>query len=234
MGYPGPVGRKGEAGDWGPHGASGKRGPEGRPGKRGKQGPEGDPGDPGPVGPPGPSGLTGQPGPPGLPGSGLYLVGEKGDMGVPGPPGRCYCNAARGNTPLPAPRPLFSHAQVPAIFVVDDENELEQLHTDDALAFRKDQHTLYYRDTNGWQPVQSSDRFPDAVGWCGDGVLQPLNGEECDDGNRIITDSCIECRRAFCGDGHRHEGMEECDGKDFGRQTCKTYLPGCVTAQTHR
>lgn len=36
------------------------------------------------------------------------------------------------------------------------------------------------------------------------------------------------CRRAYCGDGYRHEGVEDCDGKDFGYLTCKTYLPGCV------
>lgn len=37
-----------------------------------------------------------------------------------------------------------------------------------------------------------------------------------------------DCKWAYCGDGYRHEGMEECDGKDFGFQTCKSYLPGYV------
>ena len=37
-----------------------------------------------------------------------------------------------------------------------------------------------------------------------------------------------DCKWAYCGDGYRHEGMEECDGKDFGYQTCKSYLPGYV------
>lgn len=36
------------------------------------------------------------------------------------------------------------------------------------------------------------------------------------------------CKKAYCGDGYRHEGLEECDGKDFGYQTCQSYLPGFV------
>ncbi|OXB75002.1 UNVERIFIED_CONTAM: hypothetical protein H355_011658 [Colinus virginianus] len=59
---------------------------------------------------------------------------------------------------------------------------------------------------------------------CGDGIVQ--DGEECDDGNAVVTDDCIRCRRAYCGDGYRHEGVEDCDGKDFGYLTCRTYLPG--------
>lgn len=35
-----------------------------------------------------------------------------------------------------------------------------------------------------------------------------------------------ECKHAYCGDGYRYEGAEECDGKDFGYQTCNSYLPG--------
>lgn len=40
------------------------------------------------------------------------------------------------------------------IFVVDNEHELVSLHTDNALAFRKDQRTLYFKDTDGWLPIQ--------------------------------------------------------------------------------
>ena len=47
-----------------------------------------------------------------------------------------------------------------------------------------------------------------------------------------------DCKWAYCGDGYRHEGMEECDGKDFGYQTCKSYLPGYVhwqsSGRTHK
>lgn len=105
---------------------------------------------------------------------------------------------------------------------------------------------------------------PDDEGYCGDGIVQISNGEECDDRNRVVTDGCVskscvcirwsiiapcallctfnvlynltppslpsplttECKHAYCGDGYRYEGAEECDGKDFGYQTCNSYLPG--------
>lgn len=96
---------------------------------------------------------------------------------------------------------------------------------------------------------------PDDEGYCGDGIVQISTGEECDDRNRVVTDSCVsksflhiissvtaccallwtynttppslpECKHAYCGDGYRQEGAEECDGKDFGYQTCNSYLPG--------
>lgn len=44
---------------------------------------------------------------------------------------------------------------------------------------------------------------------CGDGVVDLT--EACDDGNNDLTDACIECRAAFCGDGHVREGVELCD-----------------------
>ena len=42
------------------------------------------------------------------------------------------------------------------IFVVDNEEELDRLHTDNAIAFRKDQRSLYFKDTDGWKPIQVS------------------------------------------------------------------------------
>uniref|UniRef100_A0A4W5PLA4 Uncharacterized protein n=1 Tax=Hucho hucho TaxID=62062 RepID=A0A4W5PLA4_9TELE len=75
---------------------------------------------------------------------------------------------------------------------------------------------------------QSTEKVPERIGVCGDGLVQAQNGEECDDGNKVITDNCLNCKWAYCGDGYRHEGMEECDGKDFGYQTCTSYLPGYV------
>lgn len=42
------------------------------------------------------------------------------------------------------------------IYVVNNEEELDRLHTDNALAFRKDQRTLYFKDTEGWLPIQVS------------------------------------------------------------------------------
>ncbi|KPP75002.1 acetylcholinesterase collagenic tail peptide-like [Scleropages formosus] len=235
IGLPGMLGQKGEMGPKGEAGVSGNRGPTGRPGKRGKQGMKGEPGAKGAMGPAGPPGPTGHPGPPGQPGSGLFLVGEKGEKGSPGPPGRCNCN-----TPLSILSPPYeeyahqnNYAKVPAIFVVNSEEELDRLHTDNALAFRKDQRSLYFKDIDGWLPIQltpfqSTEMDPDQGGFCGDGVMQALNGEDCDDGNKVVTDGCIKCRKAYCGDGYRYEGVEECDGKDFGFYTCQSYLPGYV------
>uniref|UniRef100_A0A3Q3MDH4 Collagen-like tail subunit (single strand of homotrimer) of asymmetric acetylcholinesterase n=1 Tax=Mastacembelus armatus TaxID=205130 RepID=A0A3Q3MDH4_9TELE len=227
MGFPGMLGQKGEMGPKGEPGISGNRGPTGRPGKRGKQGIKGDPGSVGPMGPAGPQGPQGHPGPPGSPATGLYMVGAKGARGPPGPPGKCSCGSlsssdhtSRGNYP-----------KVPVIFVVSSEEELEQLHMDNALAFRKDQRSLYFKDTEGWLPIQlspfqSMENAPDDEGYCGDGIVQISSGEECDDRNRVVTDACVKCKHAYCGDGYRYEGAEECDGKDFGYQTCNSYLPG--------
>ncbi|KAG9276692.1 acetylcholinesterase collagenic tail peptide isoform X2 [Astyanax mexicanus] len=233
MGLPGMLGQKGEMGPKGEPGISGNRGPTGRPGKRGKQGSKGDTGLVGPMGPAGLQGPPGHPGPPGLPASGLYMVGPKGEKGQPGIPGRCGCNS-----PMNINSPTFdkhsfrsSYPKVPAIFVVDNEQELDRLQTDNALAFRKDQRALYFKDINGWLPIQltpfqSMEHAPDMDGVCGDGIVHVVNGEECDDGNKVVTDGCVKCRHAYCGDGYRYEGAEECDGKDFGYETCKSYLTG--------
>ncbi|KAK2855035.1 hypothetical protein Q7C36_006904 [Tachysurus vachellii] len=231
MGLAGMLGQKGEMGPKGESGIPGSRGPTGQPGKRGKQGPKGDTGQTGPMGPAGPQGSPGHPGPPGLPASGLYVVGPKGEKGQPGLPGNCGCNSLVNPSSSFDQHSKASYPRVPAIFVVDNEHELVSLHTDNALAFRKDQRTLYFKDTDGWLPIQltpfqSTERAPDQEGFCGDGIVQVENGEECDDGNKVVTDGCVKCRHAFCGDGYRYDGAEECDGKDFGYQTCNSYLPG--------
>uniref|UniRef100_A0A3B4T6N2 Collagen like tail subunit of asymmetric acetylcholinesterase n=1 Tax=Seriola dumerili TaxID=41447 RepID=A0A3B4T6N2_SERDU len=213
MGFPGMLGQKGEMGPKGEPGISGNRGPTGRPGKRGKQGVKGDPGSTGPMGPAGPQGPQGHPGPPGSPATGenLYLSYFPRDIE----------NMTVNSFTLPFIQ----------IFVVSNEEELERLHTDNALAFRKDQRSLYFKDIDGWLPIQltpfqSMENAPDDEGYCGDGIVQISSGEECDDRNRVVTDSCVKCKHAYCGDGYRYEGAEECDGKDFGYQTCNSYLPG--------
>ncbi|XP_062848441.1 acetylcholinesterase collagenic tail peptide [Trichomycterus rosablanca] len=231
MGLPGMLGQKGEMGPKGEPGASGSRGPTGRPGKRGKQGQKGDIGHMGPMGPAGPQGNPGHPGPPGLPASGLYMVGSKGEKGEQGNPGHCDCNSLTRNPKFDHSFRSNSYPRVPAIFVVNNEQELKRLHTDNALAFRKDQRTLYFKDIDGWLPIQltpfqSMEHAPDQEGFCGDGLVQVENREECDDGNKVVTDGCVKCKLAYCGDGYRYEGAEECDGKDFGYQTCQSYLPG--------
>lgn len=42
-----------------------------------------------------------------------------------------------------------------------------------------------------FQPFQSTEKVPDRVGVCGDGKVQAGHGEECDDGNQIVTDACL-------------------------------------------
>ncbi|MBX7147806.1 DUF4215 domain-containing protein [bacterium] len=53
---------------------------------------------------------------------------------------------------------------------------------------------------------------------CGDGVVQtvasptdPADIEQCDDGNTIVTDNCVACKQAVCGDGAVWSGHEGCD-----------------------
>ncbi|XP_029397468.1 acetylcholinesterase collagenic tail peptide isoform X1 [Mus pahari] len=233
-GFPGMLGQKGEMGPKGESGLAGHRGPTGRPGKRGKQGQKGDSGIMGPPGKPGPSGQPGRqgpPGPPGPPSAGQLVMGLKGERGFPGPPGRCLCGS-----PVNVNNPSYVDSmygrgspRVPAIFVVNNQEELEKLNTQNAIAFRRDQRSLYFKDSLGWLPIQLTPFYPVGYtmkqpGTCGDGVLQP--GEECDDGNPDVSDGCIDCHRAYCGDGYRHQGVEDCDGSDFGYLTCETYLPG--------
>lgn len=47
--------------------------------------------------------------------------------------------------------------------------------------------------------------------FCGDGYVEPANGEQCDDGNNIDDDGCDNaCQLTFCGDGGLDQG-EQCD-----------------------
>nr|XP_020468382.1 acetylcholinesterase collagenic tail peptide isoform X2 [Monopterus albus] len=194
MGFPGMLGQKGEMGPKGEPGISGNRGPTGQPGKRGKQGIKGDPGSIGPMGPAGPQGPPGHPGSPGSSTTGLYMVGAKGARGPPGPPGKCSCSSLT-SSPFDDYPSRGNYPKVPVIFIVNSDEELERLRTDNALAFRKDQRSLYFKDTDGWLPIQMSpfqsmENAPDD-GYCGDGIWQISRGEECDDGNGVVTDACV-------------------------------------------
>lgn len=40
------------------------------------------------------------------------------------------------------------------IFIVNSDEEMERLHAENALAFRKDQRSLYFKDRDGWFPIQ--------------------------------------------------------------------------------
>ena len=59
---------------------------------------------------------------------------------------------------------------------------------------------------------------------CGNGVREV--GEECDDGNLISTDGCINCVAATCGDGLLWEGTEACDS---GSNNSDTEVDACRT-----
>ncbi|XP_039593095.1 acetylcholinesterase collagenic tail peptide isoform X1 [Polypterus senegalus] len=256
----GPKGEPGVSGHRGPTGRPGKRGKHGEKGETGHAGPIGPVGPPGATGHPGPPGLPGsgriimgqkgEKGLPGIPGRcycnpPVTVNSPPYEEPLPGvnypkvPVNKAHKGARKIRTIRTNPIPdatlglaeqVLDVCLLDKIFVVNNQDELDRLNTDNALAFRRDQKSLYFKDTEGWFPVQltpyQSVESPEPEGFCGDGIVQELNDEDCDDGNKIVTDGCIKCKHAYCGDGYRHDGVEECDGKDFGYQTCKTYLPG--------
>ncbi|MEZ4380747.1 MAG: DUF4215 domain-containing protein [Nannocystaceae bacterium] len=71
------------------------------------------------------------------------------------------------------------------------------------------------------------------LGRCGNGVLEPENAEECDDGAANGDDrACTEvCRIAVCGDGLLYSGAEECDlgdaNADAGGCTSECLIRSC-------
>ncbi len=47
---------------------------------------------------------------------------------------------------------------------------------------------------------------------CGNGLTEPSNNEQCDDGNVVNTDNCKnDCSNNICGDGVVNTGVEQCD-----------------------
>ncbi|MCD6497144.1 MAG: hypothetical protein J7M25_02435 [Deltaproteobacteria bacterium] len=63
---------------------------------------------------------------------------------------------------------------------------------------------------------------------CGNNVVD--SGEECDDGNAVNTDACLNnCRAATCGDGQVRENHESCDdgGQDTSGCDADCTLPVC-------
>ncbi len=55
--------------------------------------------------------------------------------------------------------------------------------------------------------------IPNVASTCGDSVVDVFDSfnEECDDGNEVDTDACVDCLNAVCGDGLLHAGVEDCD-----------------------
>ncbi len=71
---------------------------------------------------------------------------------------------------------------------------------------------------------------------CGNSIVDA--GEECDDGNAVSTDGCIDCKLATCGDGFVHAGVELCG--DVPADACSApsvntcQVPPCVPSGTTR
>lgn len=65
------------------------------------------------------------------------------------------------------------------------------------------------------------------VPYCGDGNVN--DGEQCDDGNSVNTDTCTNaCMNPTCGDGFVEYGVEECDeGADNDSSCTPTYGGSC-------
>jgi cysteine-rich repeat protein len=65
---------------------------------------------------------------------------------------------------------------------------------------------------------------------CGDGVINAAADEECDDGNSVDGDGCLNsCRVAFCGDGVMWTAHEQCDdGNSSDNDLC---LSSCRAAR---
>jgi uncharacterized delta-60 repeat protein len=62
---------------------------------------------------------------------------------------------------------------------------------------------------------------------CGDGILDPRQ-EQCDDGNQIQTDACLNtCRTATCGDGHTCRDSS-CMDTEGGVESCDTANENCA------
>ena len=63
---------------------------------------------------------------------------------------------------------------------------------------------------------------------CGNGIIEPQYGEECDDGQETLFCD-FNCTNAMCGDGYRNvTAGEECDdGNVFETDAC---LPSCRQA----
>jgi len=82
---------------------------------------------------------------------------------------------------------------------------------------------------------ESVDGCPMDCGYCGDGII--FGGEVCDDKNNDDSDDCVECKTAFCGDGHIHVDVETCDdglqnSNEYGKEPhcntdCTAFAPHC-------
>lgn len=257
LGPVGPQGPSGLQGDPGPKGERGEMGPEGPRGKKGAkglQGPMGLPGIdglPGPVGPSGPQGI-GMRGEPGLMGPQGH-PGQNGQTGPAGPPGPTGPKGEPGETPIQGQIVIVPNEY--AMNKIRTEASIAYRMDDKKLYYRDDSswNCLIKEDTleevkqnligppgppglpgprgpkgdKGDIGIMGDDGRLIQESECGNGIKE-LH-EQCDDGNDDPHDGCIACRRAYCGDGYRRRGVEECDGRDFNGQTCQTAFPKLST-----
>jgi len=100
------------------------------------------------------------------------------------------------------------------------------------LSIGQAQGTLACSDTCGWD-------ISGCVGGgavCGNGVVE--DGEECDDGNHVLTDACPDgpggtCLDATCGDGFVQAGVEGCDdGNGMNGDLCPDGVGGTCQLAT--
>jgi cysteine-rich repeat protein len=74
---------------------------------------------------------------------------------------------------------------------------------------------------------------------CGNGVHEPANGEECDDGNTTPNDGCeLDCKLSCksngdCDDGNLCNGQESCDGSNPQKPVCKSSSAVVCQAKTN-
>jgi cysteine-rich repeat protein len=75
-------------------------------------------------------------------------------------------------------------------------------------------------DGHQWKDVEDCETTTDTkdcdaddclIPVCGDGYRNDAAGEDCDDGNTLLFDDCVQCQQAICGDGFVRLGEEECD-----------------------
>ncbi|ELT91533.1 hypothetical protein CAPTEDRAFT_221378 [Capitella teleta] len=206
-----PIGPEPQISPIGLPGPPGEKGSRGRRGKKGPMGPKGDQGPAGiqgPVGPVGPQGLTGLPG----------EVGPKGSPGIAGPKGSRGRRGSKGHHGQPGSPGERGLDGVPGLVVFPDATSMFGVQLEGLVAYRSDVKQLYFRDHVTWRAIR--------ITKCGDGILDREQGEQCDDGNEDYHDACIACRKARCGDGIRHHGHEQCDGRDFGNQSCASLRNG--------
>src|SRR5262249_3184410 len=60
---------------------------------------------------------------------------------------------------------------------------------------------------------------------CGDGIVNLLAGEGCEDGNSVNIDACVACKNARCGDGFVWSGHEQCGSSGVATPSCD---PDCT------